>query len=74
MGSQPGGGTETPVSDWIAVFSIVIGAAFIACSIIFDSLILGIVGSVLCVGGAVAAWSMGIMQHTEDYEPTASEG
>jgi hypothetical protein len=74
MGSQPGGGTETPVSDWIAVFAIVLGAAFIAISIIFDSLVAGIVGSVLCVGGAIAAWSMGLMEHTEDYRPTTSDG
>jgi hypothetical protein len=74
VGSQPGGSTETPVGDWIAVFAIVVGAAFIAFSIILSSVVFGVVGSVLCVGGGIAAWTMGIMQHTEDYEPTTSDG
>ena len=74
MGSQPGGSTETPVSDWIAVFAIVIGAALIALSIILSSVVFGVAGSILAVGGGIAAWTMGIMQHTEDYEPSTSDG
>ena len=73
MGSQPGGSTHSPTSDWIAVFAMIAGAGLIALSIIFDSMVLGIVGSVVAVGGAVGAWAMGIMSHTEDYTPTRDD-
>lgn len=68
MGSQSGGGTQSPLVDWIAVLLIVLGASIGGFGLIIDSLWVGLVGVVVAAAGAIMALGSGIMQHTEDYE------
>jgi hypothetical protein len=68
MGSQPGGGHETPVVDWVAVFIILVGSCLLGLAMPFKSWWLGIAGGVVFVVGAAVALAYGIMNHTEDYE------
>ncbi|MFL6139428.1 MAG: hypothetical protein ACJ74O_16715 [Frankiaceae bacterium] len=68
MGSQPGGSAETPLSDWIAVLAMVVGASAMAVAIILAIPWLGIAGGALLVAGAIYAFATGIMNRTEDYD------
>jgi len=68
MGSQPGGGHETPVVDWVAVYIMLAGSILIALAMPFKSWWLGAAGGVVFVVGAGIALAYGIMNHTEDYE------
>ena len=68
MGSQPGGGHETPFVDWIAVFLMLFGAIALGLALPLRSWWAAIIGLVLGVVGLGLALGYGIMNHTEDYE------
>jgi hypothetical protein len=68
MGSQPGGGHETPVVDWVAVWTMLVGAIAMGLALPLKSWWLGAAGGVVFLIGAGIALSYGIMNHTEDYE------
>jgi hypothetical protein len=68
MGSQPGGGHETPVVDWVAVYIMLAGTCLLGLALPFKSWVLGAIGGVVFVVGAGMALAYGIMNHTEDYE------
>jgi protein-S-isoprenylcysteine O-methyltransferase Ste14 len=68
MGSQPGGGHETPVVDWVAVWTMLIGTCALGLAMPLKSWWLGAIGGVVFVIGAGIALAYGIMNHTEDYE------
>jgi hypothetical protein len=68
MGSQPGGGHETPVVDWVAVYIMLAGSVLLGLAMPFKSWWLGAIGGVVFVVGAGIALAYGIMNHTEDYE------
>jgi hypothetical protein len=73
VGSQPGGSTESAISDWAAVFVMVIGAGAMGAAIILAIPWLGIAGGVLLVGGAIYAFATGIMNRTEEYGATRED-
>lgn len=68
MGSQPGGGHETPFVDWVAVVIILVGAIALGLSLPLKSWWLAIGGLVVGLIGAGIAMGYGIMNHTEDYD------
>lgn len=68
MGSQPGGGHETPVVDWVAVWIMLIGTCALGVALPYKSWLLATIGGVVFVIGASIAMAYGIMNHTEDYE------
>ena len=68
MGSQPGGGHETPVVDWVAVWTMLIGGSVIGIAMPLKSWWLGAAGGIVFVIGVGIALAYGIMNHTEDYE------
>ena len=68
MGSQPGGGHQTPVIDWVAVYTMLIGCIGIGLALPLKNWWIGIAGGVLLVIGGGIAIGYGIMNHTEDYE------
>ena len=68
MGSQPGGGHETPFVDWIAVFLMLFGAIALGLALPLRSWWAAIIGLVLGVVGLGLALGYGIMNHTEDYD------
>ena len=68
MGSQPGGGHETPVVDWVAVYIMLAGTCLLGLALPFTSWWLGIAGGVVLAVGAAVALAYGVMNHTEDYE------
>lgn len=66
--SREGGETftavyHTPTKIWVAIVAIVVGATIAGVAFILQSILLGAIGVVLMVGGAVAAWSLGIMDN-----------
>lgn len=68
MGSQPGGGHESPVIDWVAVYIMLAGCCGIGVALPLKSWWIGIAGGVVLLVGAGIAVAAGIMNHTEDYE------
>jgi hypothetical protein len=68
MGSQPGGGHETPVVDWVAVYIMLAGSCLLGLAMPFKSWWLGAAGGIVFVLGGAIAITYGIMNHTEDYE------
>ncbi len=68
MGSQPGGGHETPVIDWVAVYIMLFGTIALGLALPFKSWWLGAAGAIVFAIGAAIALAYGIMNHTEDYE------
>ena len=68
MGSQPGGGHETPVIDWVAVYVMLIGSCGLGLAWPMKSWLIAIIGGVVFLVGAGIAVGYGIMNHTEDYE------
>jgi hypothetical protein len=68
MGSQPGGGHESPVIDWVAVYIMLFGTCAIGLALPLKSWWLGIAGGVVFLIGAGIALAYDIMNHTEDYE------
>jgi protein-S-isoprenylcysteine O-methyltransferase Ste14 len=71
VGSQPGGGHETPVIDWVAVYVMLIGCIGLGLALPMKSWWIGIAGGVVFLVGAGIALAYGIMNHTEDYEVKA---
>jgi hypothetical protein len=67
VGSQPGGGHETPVVDWVAVSIMLIGCIGLGLSLPLKSWWVAIAGGVVFLIGAGIALAYGIMNHTEDY-------
>ncbi|MDX6242656.1 MAG: hypothetical protein QOE76_379 [Frankiales bacterium] len=67
MGSQPGGGHETPVVDWVAVYIMLFGTIGLGLALPLKSWWVGIAGGVVFLIGAGIAMGYGIMNHTEDY-------
>jgi hypothetical protein len=78
VGSQPGGGHETPLIDWVAVYIMLAGACGLGLALPFKSWWAGIAGGVVFLIGAGIALAYDIMGHTEDYEvhpvPDATAG
>jgi hypothetical protein len=68
VGSQPGGGHETPVVDWVAVSIMLVGCCGIGLALPMKSWWIGIAGGVVFLIGAGIAAAYDIMNHTEDYE------
>jgi hypothetical protein len=68
VGSQPGGGHETPVIDWVAVYIMLAGCCALGLALPLKSWWLAIAGGVVLLVGAGIAVAAGIMNHTEDYE------
>ncbi len=68
MGSQPGGGHETPVIDWIAVYVMLFGACGLGVAWPLKSWLIAIIGGAVFLIGTGIALGYGIMNHTEDYE------
>jgi hypothetical protein len=68
VGSQPGGGHETPVIDWIAVYVMLAGSIGLGLALPLKSWWVGIAGGVVFLVGAGIALGYDIMNHTEDYE------
>ena len=67
MGSQPGGGTETPLKDWAATAAIIVGATLDAAAIITGLLVMGIIGAILLFGGIVYVLVSGMLERVEEY-------
>jgi hypothetical protein len=68
VGSQPGGGHETPVIDWVAVYIMLVGCIGLGLAMPLKSWWIGLAGGVVFLVGAGIALGYGIMNHTEDYE------
>jgi hypothetical protein len=68
VGSQPGGGHETPVVDWVAVCIMLIGCIGLGLALPLKSWWIGIAGGVVFLIGAGIALAYDIMNHTEDYQ------
>jgi protein-S-isoprenylcysteine O-methyltransferase Ste14 len=68
VGSQPGGGHETPVIDWVAVYIMLAGCCALGVAMPLKSWWIAIAGGVVLLVGAGIAVAAGIMNHTEDYE------
>ena len=73
MGSQPGGGHETPFVDWVAVLVMLAGAIALGLALPLKSWWLAIGGGVVGLIGLGLALGYGIMNHTEDYEVRPGE-
>lgn len=67
MGSQPGGGHETPVVDWVAVGIMLASTIALGLALPLKSWWLAIGGLVVGLIGVGIAVGYGIMNHTEDY-------
>lgn len=66
--SREGGETftavyHTPTKIWGAVIAIIIGATICGVAFVLQSVVLGIVGGVIMIGGAIASWAFGIMDN-----------
>lgn len=66
--SREGGETfaavyHTPNKIWAAVIAIIVGSVICGVAFIAQSVVLGVLGGVLMVGGGIAAWSFGIMEN-----------
>jgi hypothetical protein len=68
VGSQAGGGHETPVVDWVAVYIMLAGCCGLGVALPLKSWWLAIAGGVVFLIGAGIALGYDIMNHTEDYE------
>jgi hypothetical protein len=68
VGSQPGGGHESPVIDWVAVYIMLAGCCALGVALPLKSWWIAIAGGVVLLVGAGIAVAAGIMNHTEDYE------
>jgi hypothetical protein len=68
VGSQPGGGHETPVIDWVAVYIMLAGCCALGLALPLKSWWFAIAGGVVFLVGAGIALGYDIMSHTEDYE------
>ena len=68
MGSQPGGGHETPVVDWVAVYIMLAGCILLGLALPLKSWWIAIAGFVIGLIGLGIALGYGIMNHTEDYD------
>ena len=71
MGSQPGGGHETPLIDWVAVYIMLAGCCALGLALPLKNWWIGLAGGVVLLVGAGIAVGYGIMNHTEDYEVRA---
>lgn len=66
--SREGGETfaavyHTPNKIWAAVITIIVGGIICGFAFILQSLVLAVVGGVLMIAGAIAAWSFDIMDN-----------
>jgi hypothetical protein len=70
--NSTGGPHVTKPVHWMSTGAIVVGVAICAAAIILGSVVLGVIGGVLTVGGAGAALASGLMENVEEY-PTSRQ-